>query len=512
MARKSVRFDSLVSAAEARTTSPPKLGWRILITVLLLALVLIFSLLFQPAHAAPLGGPPAQTSSDPLVLAIYYPWFDENSWTLDRLSDLPAEPYVSRDRAVMGRQIDQARAAGIDAFLVAWYGPAGNNPTEENLKALLDEAAARSFRIGILFETDSPFFGGSGDVAAALRHALATHANHPAFLRVDGRPVIFFWRPGIYGVETWRAIRDQVDPGYGAAWINEGVDAGYLRVFDGHYLYSNTWNPPADLAAVNQKFAQRVAEMRTATGQPKFWVATVMPGYDDRRIRPGAGFAQDRAGGAYYERSWQAALAGAPNWVVITSFNEWPEGSFIEPSATFGDQYLGLTAKWSAQFKAGPPAAELVSSTLERSTLERSALDVPPVPDTPTAIVETPLLNLRAGPGTGYDLVGRVAADTALPITGKAAEAAAWWQVTTEFGTAWVLGELVQAAGPLDQVPVVAPQPVASPERATLERSNVGTFDAEATAADLNEVKPPPFTLTIGSRTVVVRQLADTEP
>lgn len=512
MARKSVRFDSSVSAAEERATSASRLGWRILITVLLLALILIFSLLFQPARAAPLDRPTAQPSRDPLVLAVYYPWFDENSWRLDQLSDLPAEPYVSRDRAVMGRQIDQARAAGIDAFLVAWYGPGDNNPTEENLKALLDEAAARSFRIGILFETDSPFFGGSGDVAAALRHALDIHANHPAFLRVDGRPVIFFWRPGLYGVETWRSIRDQVDPGYGAAWINEGVDAGYLSVFDGHYLYSNTWNPPADLAAVNQKFAQRVAEMRAATGQPKFWVATVMPGYDDRKIRPGAGFAQDRAGGAYYERSWQAALASAPNWVVITSFNEWPEGSFIEPSATFGEQYLALTAKWSAQFKAVPSPAAVYAP----DSAPDSAPDVTSTaalsPDTPTAIVETPLLNLRAGPGTGYELVGRVAAGTALPITGKAADAVSWWQVTTEFGTAWVSGDLVQAAGPLDQVPIVAPQTVAGPERATLERSSVGTFDGKATPTDLNEVEPPAFTLTIGSRTVVVRQLADTEP
>lgn len=32
-------------------------------------------------------------------------------------SDLPAEPYVSCDRAVMGRHIDQAKSAGIDALL-----------------------------------------------------------------------------------------------------------------------------------------------------------------------------------------------------------------------------------------------------------------------------------------------------------------------------------------------------------------------------------------------------------
>ena len=270
------------------------------------------------------------------------------------MSDLPAQPYASRDRSVMGRQIDQAKAAGIDAFLVAWYGPEGAaNQTEENLRALLDEAAARDFRIGILFETDSPFMAGLDGVRTALQHALAVHAAHPAYLRADGRPVLFFWRSGLYGVETWASLRSQVDPGYAALWIGEGVDTSHLTVFDGHFLYSNTWNPPADLTATNQKFAGRVAAMSAATGTPELWVATVMPGYNDVRIRPGSGFSRDREGGAYYAQSWQAAIASAPDWIVITSFNEWPEGTQIEPSATYGDQYLGLTATWSSQFKAG---------------------------------------------------------------------------------------------------------------------------------------------------------------
>ncbi|MEZ4620466.1 MAG: endo-1,3-alpha-glucanase family glycosylhydrolase [Caldilineaceae bacterium] len=300
--------------------------------------------------------PAAQSSADPLVFAFYYTWFDENTWSYDKLSDLPAEPYVSRDRGVMGRHIDQAKAAGIDAFLVAWYGPGGDtNQTEPNLTALLEEAATRNFKIGILFETDSPFLGGTDAITGALHHALQVHASQPAFLRVDGRPVIFFWRPTIYGVDTWRTVRNQVDPGYGSLWIAEGVDTSYLTLFDGHYLYSNTWNPPTDLAYTNQKFANLVGQARQQQGTNKLWISTVMPGYNDLRIRPNGGFAKDREGGAYYERSWQAAIASAPNWVVITSFNEWPEGSYIEPSTAFGGQYLGLTAAWSAQFKTGGP-------------------------------------------------------------------------------------------------------------------------------------------------------------
>ena len=403
------------------------LGWRIVLTLLLLLLVALFSILLQSNRSAK-AAPAAQAISDPLVLAFYYSWYDDNTWNSGQVSDTPAERYASTDRGAMGRQIDQAKAAGIDGFVVAWYGPNGDtNQTEANLAALLEEAAARNFRIGILFETDSPFLGGYDSVAGALQHALSVHANQPAYLRADGKPIIFFWRSGMYDVGTWSAIRSEVDPGYGSLWIGEGVDTSQLNVFDGHYLYSNTWNPPADLTATNQKFATRVAAMRAATGAPKLWVATVMPGYNDVAIRPNSGFARSRDGGAYYAQSWQAAIASSPNWVVITSFNEWPEGTYIEPSAAYGDAYIGLTAQYGSQFKAGggasavvaaapatPPATdaatEPATETAADSADTAATSDAPAAvtaaadPTTPTAFVTAAILNLPRRSGDRFRL------------------------------------------------------------------------------------------------------------
>ena len=99
-----------------------------------------------------------------------------------------------------------------------------NNQTETNFRALLDEAAARGFRIAVDVEVTGPFFGGPGDVQAALAALLATHAQHPAYLRSDGKPVIFFWRQQRFNTGTWQAIRDAVDPGHNSLWIEEGVD------------------------------------------------------------------------------------------------------------------------------------------------------------------------------------------------------------------------------------------------------------------------------------------------
>ena len=495
-----------------------RLGWRIALTLLLLAGLVALSMLLTPAFAdaataaapndppnavaAPKANvsPPAQSLSDPLVLAFYYPWFDETTWTYEWLSDLPAERYVSRDRAVMGRHIEQAQRAGIDAFLVAWYGQGEGNPTEANLAAMLEEAAARNFKIGILFETDSPFMGASGGVSGALAHALATHATHPAFLRADGRPVFFFWRPYIYGVGTWHDVRAQVDPGYGSLWISEGVDTSFLSVFDGHHLYSNSWNPPADLTAVNQKFANLVQGAREQHGAHKQWVATVMPGYNDVKIRGGAGFATDREGGAYFERAWQAAIASQPNWIVINSFNEWPEGSYIEPSEAYGDLFLNMSAVWSGQFKAGggpvitappvpAPLPEPVNpAPVEEETVaaasqdqpdeagtatEADALPVqeaaPPVeapaapaeiaePEVATAFVDTPVINLRAAPLLDAEVLVELPQGVAVPIVARSAGDldGEWWQVEANGQVGWLYAPLVRAAGPLDGVPFVA--------------------------------------------------------
>lgn len=461
-------FEAGFTAAE--TEQPPlHLVWRILCTLLLLILLVLLALWRDSAHAS--AATPAQQSGQPLVFAFYYTWFDENTWNYAKVPDLPATTYVSRDRGAMGRHIEQAQQAGIDAFLVAWYGHQGDsNQTEPNLAGLLDEAAARNFRIGILFESNSPFFGGTGDATAALSHALQVHASHPAFLRVDGRPVIFFWRPTIWGVDTWRSIRDQVDPGRNAIWIAEGVDMAYQAVFDGHHLYSNTWNPPSDLGYTNQKFANWTAAATQQHGTYKRWVATVMPGYDDTRTGRGNAFARDREGGAYYERSWQAAIASNPDWIVITSFNEWPEGTYIEPSVAYGARYLELTAHWAGVYKSGGAVARAASvSAVAAPPAQPQVVQPPPAPTPvtdPTAVVTVELLNLRAGPSTDHPILGQMPQGAALPITGQDGAWPDWWQVRLGETNGWVYAPMVDALGPLEQVASVdAPPPVLSTER-----------------------------------------------
>jgi hypothetical protein len=79
--------------------------------------------------------------------------------------------------------------------------------------------------------------------------------------------------------------------------------------------------------------------------------ATVLPGYDDSNIGRERVTRLGRENGELYQRLWQAAIEADPDWVLLTSFNEWHEGSEIEPSLEWGDQFLNLTADYSKKFK-----------------------------------------------------------------------------------------------------------------------------------------------------------------
>jgi hypothetical protein len=199
-------------------------------------------------------------------------------------------------------------------------------------------------------------------------------------------------------------------------WIEEGVDVSPLAVFDGHHLYSVTWNPPTDMAATARKFAQRTRGAAARLGAPRIYVATVMPGYDDRKTGRSNAFAVGREDGAYYARSWQAAISSAPDWIIITSFNEWPEGTYIEPSQAHGAKYLELTGQWAAAFRnsaqapmavAPPtPAASQAAAAVQASTSPAlpkppAAASAKPTPtSTPTRPAPTPepVFRVAGGP------------------------------------------------------------------------------------------------------------------
>ncbi len=331
--------------------------------------------------------PTVRADSERLVLAFYYAWYDQKTWKSGQVPDLPLTPYASANREAMARQVDQAKGAGIDAFVLNWWGK--GNQTEKNLRALLDIAAQKGFRVAVDFDVNSPFMSGVGSYGDNLRHLHSVHVVHPAYLSYQGRPVVFFYNVSRLPVATWKSLRDQVDPDRQALWIAEGTALEYQSVFDGHHLYSITWPNRIPPSQTLSQWGNRIRSYNREHGTSKLWIATVMPGYDDRKVRPGSGFVRSRDGGEYYRQCWQAAIASKPHWVIINSFNEWPEGSYIEPSQAHGNRYLDLTQQWAVRFKGAEfasSAAPLPAPSVTPTPLPTATL----VPPTPTPLPPTP--------------------------------------------------------------------------------------------------------------------------
>ena len=278
------------------------------------------------------------------VLAYYYVWWDPS--VFGRTLFQPTQAYNSDDPAAIQRHVQEAQSAGIDGFVVSWYG--NGDRTDANLARLLDLGARSGFRATVEFETDH--FWGVDDVVAQLRALYAGRLNHPATLRYRGRPVIFFWRSATFDNGTWSAIRDQVDPGHAAVWIADGDNFAILggAAWDGISPYAIAWsgNPGAQLSSWGAR-AQALAP-------DKLWIPPVSPGCNDSAARAPT-CVRDRADGSYYQATWDGAVASNPSWgVVVSTFNEWLESTQIEPSVQYGDQYLQLTRQNADVFHSLP--------------------------------------------------------------------------------------------------------------------------------------------------------------
>lgn len=87
--------------------------------------------------------------------------------------------------------------------------------------------------------------------------------------------------------------------------------------------------------------------------------AQIGPGYDDRAVPGRRTPVRERESGAFYEYSWQRALAHRPELVLLETWNEMHEGSELCPTRECGGQYLELTKTWIDRLRrgadAGPP-------------------------------------------------------------------------------------------------------------------------------------------------------------
>ncbi len=306
-----------------------------------------------------------------LVLALYYAGYSFNSW-VPQLCDQPAPLYDSSSSETIDRQIRQAREIGFDAFVQVWNGPElARNPTEMNLRTLLERARMDNFEVAVLVDLSGGFLDTADEVETALVALRDRHTAHDAYLKVAGRPIIFFLgQHRRLTISQWEALRAKVDPGRRMIWIAEGDSTASLGVFDGLYIYDLAQT--TQIGALLSNVSNKISTWNSGQAVPAYWVATVIPGYDNSAVVDQARpvLARMRGDGSYYRQNWHAAMASDPAWIMVRSFNEWRYCTQIEPSAAYGSAYLDLTSELVSTYRESllPPTPTSTAEPTEAAT------------------------------------------------------------------------------------------------------------------------------------------------
>jgi hypothetical protein len=307
-----------------------------------------------------------------LVLAFYYPWYGNpdvaggsgRAFHWDRIDEMKREiissthyprlgPYDSHDPKLIAQHCRWARDAKLDGFIISWWGK--DTFEDRALSRILDGCKEAGLQATIYYET-VPKPQNKDSATRDLLALLERYAHHPAWLRANGKPVVFIYGRALeeIGLDGWNGVITNLEEKFrpGAVVVGDRLDNSAARIFGG----THTYNPAGSLQGKSLEQLRRWAKenygpwVNTAKMHQRISTITIIPGYDDTKIRK-PGLRVERMNGNSYRMQWEEAIAAHPHWVLITSWNEWHEGSEIEPSDEFGDQYLNLTAEFSAQFK-----------------------------------------------------------------------------------------------------------------------------------------------------------------
>ncbi|MEM1570099.1 MAG: glycoside hydrolase family 99-like domain-containing protein [Candidatus Bathyarchaeia archaeon] len=352
--------------------------WRVLafifIAVLIVVLMMIVMLLRDPFILHPelrnVKKPTLKLDELPkYVLAFYYPWYgtpegptgfwrhwDEGGHNPDVFidcrrdlgtTDYPVNgPYDSKDEDVIACHFKLAEEACIDGFIVSWWGFETFEDEVFRLMLKVAEEVNTSIKLSVYYEV---IHGGRDEAVKDIERILRDYGDQKAFLKVQGYPVIFIYSRALHQLDyrDWDyVIRKIRYDGFKVLLIADGFDERVAEIFDGLHTYN-----PVGILHEGRDLKDVYANVkRIAEDHGVIFSATVLPGYDDTHIRE-PGLTYPRKNGDTYREAWKAAYESRADWVLICSWNEWHEGSEIEPSLEYGSLYLKITAENAERFK-----------------------------------------------------------------------------------------------------------------------------------------------------------------
>ena len=286
--------------------------------------------------SATLAGQRAGTSSIPLF-AYYYLWFNHTSWNRAKKDYPLIGTYSSSDPRVVRTQMQEAKSAGINGFIVSWKN---TSLDDQRMRLLMTIADQEHFKLAMIYEGLNfhrhplPF----AEVANGFKTFADHYASDPAFFRLGGKPLTIWSGTWAYSHADIAAVTAPVR-GTIRVLATEKDVAGYLRVADvtdGDAYYWSSVNP-----ATNTYYGPKLDAMSHAVHRDgKYWIAPFAPGFDARMV--GGHEVVPRNNGATLRTEYATALHSSPDVLGLISWNEFSENSYVEPSVRYKYQSLDV--------------------------------------------------------------------------------------------------------------------------------------------------------------------------
>lgn len=312
-----------------------------------------------------------------LVLSYYYPWYNKGDWSRHDYDGSPTLGKYGTNKPGVARQhIEWAKRAGLDAFVISWWGP-GDRAATHLREGYLRAPNVRDVKFAFIYESTGRLdaVDGSKDnsvdfrvpaVFDRLRNDVAYlrdhYFKHPSYLRIGGRPLLVIYLTRVFRGFTKQHIAalerlTDVDlfliadePFFGEQSNPKTARHGFhgdTQIFDAYTAYNMFENRLVRKGESTLSYMRReVMPIYKKWAETTTFVPGIFPRYKDFR-------GKKRLGGTPAEYvdmigdlkslPLRPVGDGVRNIYLITSFNEWWEGTTIEPAEEYGYQYLDAT-------------------------------------------------------------------------------------------------------------------------------------------------------------------------
>jgi hypothetical protein len=296
----------------------------------------------------------AASATRPLLLAHVMPWFERNSttsgfhWKMN-LTDVQVTKegkvashytpltgsYDSLDRDVVEMQVQLMKLAGFDGIIADWYGPANwydYANIHARTKLLFQEATRAGLSICVMYEDQTlrnaikgnlikpeEADGYAKDVGKWIQD---NWIEQPNWLTLQGRKALFVFGPQHLKKPGWDALL--------GACGNPALLTEHLPTDSSSGVFD--WPVPKEGIKFNFDFNKRMApgQINVAVAYPRFhdW-------YKQGGQGEGYGMLPDDRGETY-RKLLESAIAAKADAIQVATWNDWQEGTQIEPSKEFG--------------------------------------------------------------------------------------------------------------------------------------------------------------------------------